>query len=113
MTKEIKHTPLPWKMDGDGFDSVAARDFGTDGYCIFSVDDDGCYKDGICDLLNIVDDAESQANAEFIIRACNSHYELLEALKQVNHTLTIHGKVDGRSDLHKFVVSAIAKAEAA
>ena len=34
------------------------------------------------------------ANAEFIVRACNSHYALLEALTQLIDRLDYHGSID-------------------
>ncbi len=60
-----KHTPLPW---------------GNDQTVILW--DDGDAYPPIADI--ITDDIESPerplADAEFIVRACNSHYELLSAL---------------------------------
>lgn len=58
---EIKHTPLPWQYN---YDDVLASEYADDLICN-------------CEWR----DEEGKANAAFIVRACNSHYELLEALK--------------------------------
>ena len=59
-----KHTPGPWKT--------------KHGLSIRAPDD----KE-LAEMIRDWDIAfEAQANAEFIVRACNSHYELLEALKE-------------------------------
>jgi len=70
MTQKTKHTRGPWEYDGDGFDSVAAQDFGTDGYCVFTVDKDGLLEETICDLrADTIDDDEAEANAKLIAAA--------------------------------------------
>ncbi|HEX3747679.1 MAG TPA: hypothetical protein VHW09_27275 [Bryobacteraceae bacterium] len=75
------HTPLPWGYDGDGFDSVAAQLCDTDGYTIFPVDEDGiCDGPPVCEIGYCGDDEEAEANAAFIVQACNSHQTLLSAL---------------------------------
>ena len=43
----------------------------------------------------------------------NAALDLLEALKRVDHTLTVHGHVDAETDLHAFIRDAIEKAEPA
>lgn len=83
MQEDKKHTSLPWGMDGDGFDSVAAQDFGTDGYAIFRADEEGHFISCVADIIDIADDDEAQANAEFIVRAVNGYYPMLKALKEV------------------------------
>jgi hypothetical protein len=42
------------------------------------------------------------------LRAINA--DLLEALRRVDHTMTVHGKVDAETPLHEFVRAAIDKA---
>lgn len=37
--------------------------------------------------------------------------KLLEVLRKVNHTLTLHGKMDAETDLHDLVIEAIANIE--
>lgn len=58
------HTPLPWERELGGKRGAWIQ--GTDGN----------WSALSCGQT----DAEASANAEFIVRACNSHYELLEAL---------------------------------
>lgn len=91
MQKEIKHTPLDW---------------GHQGHFVFA-------KDGIpfitCEGDNML------YNAEFIVRACNSHYELLEALKLLLKETqpAYHDCLDnGEPECHFCIADkAIAKAE--
>lgn len=74
---EIKHTPLPWKGSHITKD-VHCRDLKI----IYSAS----YEDGEnSEPARVYGDTTKQleANAEFILRACNSHYELLEAFEQM------------------------------
>lgn len=66
------HTPGPWIVNP---------------FCA-QVDSHAVDEDGdpipVCQLLwptDLRSEAETMANAAFIVRACNSHYELLEALE--------------------------------
>ena len=57
-------------------------------------------------------DSEAYHNAEFIVRACNSHYELLNALKAMLH---YHGECNSQCKevqtcKHEMARQAIAKA---
>lgn len=73
------HTPTPWKYDGDGFDSIAAQECGTDGYTVMNEE---CLP--ICDMVNCFEDDVCQANAAFIVKACNAHDELVEFIEEVS-----------------------------
>jgi len=42
-------------------------------------------------------------------RLCQTNMELLEVLKAVNHTLSVHGHIDSDTDLHE-IVQAILEA---
>ena len=68
----MKHTPLPWLADnGD-----------SEVWGIF--DDNGAELAYLIKLPSIEPSKEfdeSKANAEFIVRACNCHYDLLDSLK--------------------------------
>ena len=67
----MKHTPLPWKKEI------------FNGELIVQDDDTNEYYVYICDCSSeFMSQEEEEANAEFIVRACNSHYELLEACKR-------------------------------
>lgn len=78
---ESKHTPLPWECD-----SVALRNDGETSYIIYSANDEffGALEGQrvIFDTLNadsVFTPEDCAANIAFALRACNSHYELLEA----------------------------------
>lgn len=66
-----QHSPLPWRvwqtLGGDGERQIIAADglTGAQSYEVAWLDAHTC----------------APANAEFIVRACNSHYAMLEALK--------------------------------
>lgn len=65
-----KHTKLPWK---------AGPVFQKEGRAIFWTDDS---KPGKWQRrVDAKDGVFNEADAELIVRACNSHYELLEALR--------------------------------
>ena len=75
-----KHTPLPWGIS-HGFNLTTGAGSRADYVCGPNPDSIGIklaspWQEGAWD-----DDPEANANAEFIVRACNSHYELYEALK--------------------------------
>ena len=69
-----KHTPTPWSVDDTrlgimaGYQSIAQT-----------------FRDRSKTIADR--EAEAQANAAFIVRACNAHEQLVEALKQTADTL--------------------------
>ena len=64
-----KHAPTPWKASGKTIKGNTCRD--SSKVTIARVDSRGKFVPG-CD----------EANAEFIVRACNNHDALLAALKE-------------------------------
>ena len=68
-----KHTKVEWKLHGMEANVIV----GVDHITIADVNARNRSKE------------KNQANAEFIIRACNNHYQLLECLKEINRTATI------------------------
>ena len=67
-----KHTPGPWEKQTDSYSILAPERFDN--------------EEGGRIIAHITDDrplTEQWANAQFIVQACNSHYELLEALKKL------------------------------
>ena len=66
----MKHTPLPWKTKyvqvADKWEILGANKNGTEKWI---------------GVMIWGSEPEDIANNEFIIRACNSHYELLDSLK--------------------------------
>ena len=69
----VEHTPLPWRRqtEGEGYAPGIVRT--DDVPCIA---DCGWYLPGDNDAMEIVD-----ANMDFIVRACNSHDELVNQLE--------------------------------
>ena len=81
-----KHTPLPWKVE-----PIYNNKTGEIQYYIKDIN-----QDTIADLYftrsidgetKFFPHPNSEANAAFIVRACNSHYELLEALKDLTDAI--------------------------
>lgn len=71
MTQD-KHSPLPWKT--------------TNGYYGPIIDcPDG--QERVCTVDGARSPDEKEANAAFIVRACNNHYQLVEALKYARRFL--------------------------
>lgn len=68
---------------------------------------------------NILMDAGNPEMADFIVRACNSHYKLVEALRDYVHAAFEHGNkglkdsVDPDGDLLHAMKQVLAEAEAA
>ena len=90
----MKHTSLPWIMKEN-------LHFESHPYRIYS--DNG---DIIADIVN--QGIETEANAELVVRAVNSHYEFLEACKEALYVLNRTGADLAIEELLK---RAIAKAE--
>lgn len=65
---DIKHTMLPWKIEAGEIVGLDGTEVGT----VFRTE--AWYSGEAIE-------SEDQANAAFIELACNSHYELLEAMK--------------------------------
>lgn len=79
------HTPLPWVSDPAGVGCLG--DISTpDGQVIAQT------QQVHGDLRHVV----REANKDFILRACNSHYELLEALEEFSREYD--GFQDGNGD---------------
>ena len=70
---EHKHSPLPWKLHSKAHAHIETS-YGRSTAACGGVTD-GQLEDG--------GQSENKANAKFILRACNSHYELVEALEQI------------------------------
>ncbi len=76
---QLEHTPLPWILTWTDFERGGSR-FNID----FSHDSaNGDKATGNIFLGDGQRGSHGRANAEFIIRACNAHEEMLEALKDM------------------------------
>lgn len=79
------HTPLPWKSDKafcneTGKETRAIYHYPNEAWCVEVVESQNGEE---CIFGNYTgSEGEADANLEFIVRACNSHYELLEACKK-------------------------------
>lgn len=94
---QANHTPLPWYS--------APNDFS---YTIYPVEGP---KDGVMTSYGHYRDKENkEVDAAFIVRACNSHYELLELARQVVLCSEVEG-VEIPHDILDGAKAAIAKAE--
>lgn len=100
-------TPLPWKSNEDSC-SIG----------IYMLDKDGSCGPQVAMVLteNLLSDNFDQArnDADFIVRACNAHDDLLNALEDVLSVL--HGKSSGTPEqnlaaLESVVASALLKAK--
>lgn len=92
-----KHTPLPWKM----VKTVREKTM----HIFSQPDKNEMYKTvGFCD---------NKKDAELILKACNSHYELLEALKEAIKYLPAFRTVDGNPVDHVEASNAYSKAKEA
>lgn len=85
-----KHTPTPWKIDT-----------ALDGKPIIFADADGghvvcqmAYERGENDYGAFTN---HEINAEFIVRACNSHDDLVAALEQINVLACYGSETDTKS----------------
>lgn len=97
MTQQ-KHTPTPYF---------------TDGKRIWK--DCGAYKSAIADVhqSGTPEDAKSiqESNAAFIVRACNAHDELVEALEKLMHHIDNDFEGSGVNDeIYHVALAALAKA---
>lgn len=73
-----KHTPTPWKLDPDLI-----------GQIVNQADTKLVARAGRVEPLKNLDQPEREANAEFIVRACNSHGLLVAAVKAQHGALDI------------------------
>ena len=76
----MKHTPLPWKRSGNSLYSNKQRlALMACTYC-----SDTWSEEEIQAIMGEgVPALEARANVGFIVQACNSHYELVEALEEL------------------------------
>lgn len=110
-----EHTKLPWRISKEQGGENGIQDKAGRYVCFsalpYKIEEE--QKDGESwrDMMTRLEpkqrerDAAQEANAEFIVRACNSHYELLELLERVVAVS------DGTTVWHDDAQAAIAKAK--
>lgn len=79
MNTNAKHTQLPWSND-----PMQPTIWANDGDTKVATIADLPWKNGKSNWM------EEQANAEFIVRACNSHYELVESAREALGMIEYH-----------------------
>lgn len=101
---DAQHTPLPWRTNTIIEGRAIAIEAGRNTH--------------ICQVAKdaLLSHDETNANAAFIVRACNSHYELLGALKDIRSRFASciaqgNGEIAGDKEALARADSAIAKAE--
>ncbi len=103
MQETAAHSPTPW------FDNDNGLIYATSSEC---QDEAPFVADVIADRerqsFGIMTVAE-RANVAFIVRACNAHHDMLEALE--NALIALRREYDEASDCIKDAVAAIAKAK--
>lgn len=77
---DLKHTPTPWETS----DAFGPTEGGT---CIKAAADDNM----IASCTGYYGRATAIANAALIVRACNSHHQLVAALKDAKVLLELNG----------------------
>lgn len=94
-----KHTPTPW--------FISAKE--QDGYCINSLADE--FNPLVAETVDFVPcfGDDGKANADFIVRAVNSHEALVEACKHAFHYFNT--KAPNFARTRKQLKDAIAEAE--
>lgn len=91
---EMRHTPLPWRKEDH---QTAPCDIvGPNGNVLAHV--------------FFTDEEEGEANADLVVRAVNSHDDLLAACKHAVHLLNSDGK-NSASSIVGVCLAAIAKGE--
>ena len=94
MKTKTKHSPLPWEVKKMGSTHTIRE---KDGYLIATVWDHNS---------NL-----QEGDASFIIRACNNHYELLEACKVASDYFFSKNLADTANTVKEIINQAISNTE--
>ena len=106
MTTQHKHTALPWKQGIIKTDVVIRYET-----------DNGSYEADIarCNTTLPNPKETDQANAAFIVRACNNHYQLMKVLKKADeyfkHLNTDSANNDGINNMRGMIRKILAQAK--
>jgi hypothetical protein len=100
------HTPGPWKAGEAAWFRGRAHDDTESGKRPITSTAPGA--------RGVIANVYGRANAEFIVRACNAHDELLAALKELRAAITVGSTDDGKEEISRDVHFEVAlKADAA
>ena len=85
VASEAKHSPLPWRMS-----KIKEPSDTTDGARPYVEDSAGIivakmYRSAMRD--NAIVEIPGKANAAFVVRACNSYHEMVDALRRIERAL--------------------------
>lgn len=98
----IQHSPLPWRVEDDN--SI---------YC--TRPDEGPWYSHVAEVESVSGDMPDCINAQFIVTACNAHYDLVAALEACVEELEIladmYPKGRHRADSLTAARAALAKAK--
>ena len=94
----MKHTPGPWEICKHGTPEAFPQ------YGVYA---EGNQNDHV--IVKGDNQENAEANAAFIVRACNSHYEMLEALKQYIRYMDANGMPVGDDDIRILIPSELAR----
>ena len=96
---ETKHSSLPWSINPLG--EVVHR----------YEDKTNSYNMTICTMGNDMPSFKTEplANAEFIVRACNAHYELVTALEECIKAITYNSESEAAEGNWALPFSLVAK----
>ena len=89
----LKHTPTPWKYTGDEDGDFVIWGAGDKDNWIANVG-------GVIQPVGSIDPQE-KANAEFIVKAVNSHESLIQLLKSAHEIIEVNW-THNDSDLNKY-----------
>lgn len=76
-----QHTELPWEVEAHNH--VDDEPWHTILKGAVDITHNKQPHEIACDKYSALPKEENEANAEFIVKACNNHYQLLEALKKI------------------------------
>jgi len=74
----LNHTKLPWRVEEIGGEPFIFEESGK-GFCIALIRSPGYSENG--------DEASELGNAEFIVKACNAHDDLVKLLQGIKASL--------------------------
>lgn len=112
---KTQHTPVPWSIGGFQYKDWRHSGEKSRGIIILANPNKNTVPNTIAEILESNFNINFEANAEFIVRACNSHDQLLESCEQMLWILNdpstqING---GRRIFDKIISNAKSALEAA
>lgn len=92
------HTPTPWHMGDDKH---------TSWFSILAMPKE---RGGAVKIIaNMQTHANSEANAAFIVKACNAHQEMVNLLTDIELFMRVNAPMNDGCKIHKNIKSILAK----